>query len=198
MQRLTTWSLGFLVLVFPAALAAAQTPKTAAPPAKAALQASSVEVKRGTYLLQTMGCDDCHTPHKMGPKGLEPDMAFRLSGHPAGMQLPPAPQLGNGPWIWAGVGTMTAFAGPWGVSFAANLTPEVETGLGSWTEKMFFDAMRTGRHLGKGRPILPPMPYWAVGAATDQDLRAIFASLKSLPPIKNKVPDALDPPQAAR
>jgi hypothetical protein len=198
MKRLTKWSLGFLVLVFPVVLAAAQAPKPAAQPAKAAPQAPGVEVRHGAYLVQISGCDDCHTPHKMGPKGPEPDMSRRLSGHPADLKMPPAPELGKGPWVWAGAGTLTAFAGPWGVSFAANLTPDVETGLGSWTEQMFFDAVRTGRHLGKGRPILPPMPYWAVAAATDQDRRAIFAFLKSLPPIKNKVPNAVDPVQPAR
>jgi len=198
MKRSTKWSLGFLVLACPVVLAAAQAPKAAAPAARTAPQAPSAEVKHGAYLLQIMGCDDCHTPHRMGPKGPEPDMLLRLSGHQADLKMPPAPELGRGPWVWAGAGALTAFAGPWGVSFAANLTPDAETGIGSWTEKMFFDAMRTGRHLGKGRPILPPMPYWALAAATDQDLRAIFAALKALPPIRNKVPDALDPPQAAR
>jgi hypothetical protein len=197
MKRWTTWLCGSLFLVSPVVLAAAMAPGASAQLAKAAPQASGDEVKRGAYLVQIMGCDDCHTPHKMGPKGLEMDMSRRLTGHPADLKMPPAPELGKGPWVWAGAGTMTAFAGPWGVSFAANLTPDIETGHGSWTEKMFFDAMRTGRHLGKGRPILPPMPYWALSAATDQDLRAIFAFLKSLPPFKNKVPDALDPPQTA-
>ena len=57
-----------------------------------------------------------------------------------------------------GAATNTAFAGPWGVSFTANLTPDKETGLGKWTEEMFIATMRTGRHQGKGRPMLPPMP----------------------------------------
>jgi hypothetical protein len=191
MKHWKTSSFCVLLVLTTAVFLAAQAPKTAP-------QAPSADVKRGAYLVGIMGCDDCHTPHKMGPKGLEPEMSRRLSGHQAAIKMPPAPSLGKGPWVWAGAGTMTAFAGPWGVSFAANLTPDVETGHGSWTEKMFIDAMRTGRHLGKGRPILPPMPYWALAAATDQDLRAVFAFLKSLPPIKNAVPDALDPPQAGR
>jgi hypothetical protein len=191
MRHWKTLSLCLLLLLSAVIFSAAQPPKPAP-------QAPSADVKRGAYLVGIMGCDDCHTPHKMGPKGLEPDMSRRLTGHPAGLKMPPTPTFGKSPWVWAGAGTLTAFGGPWGVSFAANLTSDVETGHGSWTEKMFFDAMRTGRHLGKGRPILPPMPYWALAAATDQDLHAIFAFLKSLPPVKNKVPDALDPPQAAR
>ena len=56
--------------------------------------------------------------------------------------------------------TNTAWAGPWGVSFTANLTPDKETGLGDWTEEQFIATMRTGKHQGKGRPVLPPMPYF--------------------------------------
>lgn len=81
----------------------------------------------------------------------------------------------------------TATIGPWGASFAANLTPDIETGIGGWQPEMFINALRTGKHLGAGRPILPPMPWQTIGTLSDEDLRAIFAYLKSLPPIKNKV-----------
>ena len=72
-------------------------------------------------------------------------------------------------------------AGPWGVSFTANLTPDKETGLGNWTEEMFITTMRTGRHQGKGRPILPPMPYQFIATLNDEDLKAVFAYLQSIP-----------------
>jgi mono/diheme cytochrome c family protein len=146
-------------------------------------------VKRGEYLVVFGGCHDCHTPLKMGPQGPEPDMALALSGHPAAMKMPPIP-LPQPPWFWTGNITMTAFAGPWGVSYAVNLTPDNETGIGQWTEQMFVDAMRTGKHAGVGRPILPPMPWRNVGALTDADLKALFAYLKSIKPIKNTVPPA--------
>jgi hypothetical protein len=165
--------------------------------ALAASPASKPDVQRGAYLVRIMGCNDCHTPAKMGPKGLEPDMTRMLTGHPAELKMPPAPDLGKGPWVWAGSGTITAFAGPWGVSYAINLTPDVETGIGSWTEKTFVEAVRTGRHLGKGRPILPPMPWPGLAAATDRDLHAIYAYLKSLPPVKNAVPQPVEPPASA-
>jgi hypothetical protein len=152
-------------------------------------------VERGAYLVRIMSCNDCHTPWKMGAKGPEPDMSRALSGHPENLPMPPAPALADGPWGWVGAATNTAYAGPWGVSFAANLTPDPETGLGSWTAKTFIDAVRTGRHEGVGLPILPPMPYPALAAATDEDLKAIFAYLKSLPPIHNKVPRPVDPPE---
>jgi hypothetical protein len=110
--------------------------------------------------------------------------------------MPPAPDLGKGPWMMTAAATMTSFAGPWGVSYAMNLTPDPETGLGNWTEKMFIETMRTGRHLGKGRPILPPMPWVSLGAASDKDLKAVFAYLRSLPPVKNAVPQPAEPPKA--
>lgn len=155
-------------------------------------------IARGEYLVKTMGCHDCHTPHKLGPKGPERDMSRALTGHPEGMAMPPAPKLPPGPWVWAGSGTMTAFAGPWGVSFTANLTPDPETGLGKWTEDMFITAMKTGRQQGKGRPILPPMPYFVVAELNDEDIKSLFAYLQSLPPVKNRVPQPVDPPEAGR
>src|SRR5215831_2345188 len=100
----------------------------AAPPDAAA----SGSTARGEYLVNLGGCHHCHTPLKMGPKGPEPDMSRMLSGHPAAMVLPPAPKMSS-PWTWASVATNTAFAGPWGLSYAINLTPDA-TGLGNWTE----------------------------------------------------------------
>jgi hypothetical protein len=143
-----------------------------------------------------MGCNDCHTPLKMGANGPEPDMSRMLTGHPESLVMPPPPALPEGPWTTVASATNTAWAGPWGVSFTANLTPDPETGLGKWTEKQFIDTMKTGRHLGIGRPILPPMPYFMIGAAHDDEIKAIFAYLQSLPPVKNKVPQPIEPAQA--
>lgn len=150
-------------------------------------------LERGKYLVNIMVCNDCHTPFKMGPKGPEPDMSRELSGHPQDLVMPPVPQMGNGPWVWAGAGTNTAFGGPWGTSFTANLTPDPETGLGKWTEETFIQAIRTGRHEGQGRPILPPMPWPQFRNASDEDLKAVFAYLRSIKPIKNRVPLPVEP-----
>ena len=154
-------------------------------------------IDRGSYLVGMMGCNDCHTPWKMGPKGPEPDMTRALTGHPQDVVLPPAPAA-SGPWIWHGAATNTAFAGPWGVSYTANLTPDAETGLGKWTEEMFIATMRTARHQGKGRPILPPMPVKMIGKANDEDLKSIFAYLQSLAPVKNKVPAPVEPADGSK
>jgi hypothetical protein len=155
----------------------------------------AARVERGAYLVRAMGCNDCHTPWKMGPRGPEPDMTRALTGHPSEIVMPPPPSLPPGPWTWMGAQTNTAFAGPWGVSFTANLTPDPETGLGKWTADMFIAALRTGRHEGKGRPILPPMPAQMIAKLNDEDLAAIFAYLQSLPPVSNRVPQPIDPPE---
>ena len=144
-------------------------------------------IKRGEYLVTTTFCNDCHTPFKMGPNGPEPDMSRMLSGHPEDMKMGPPPKLTGG-WGMAAAVTNTAWTGPWGISYTANLTPDMETGTGSWTEEMFVQAMRTGKHLGTSRPILPPMPWPFLAKMTDEDLKAIFAFLRTVKPIVNHVP----------
>jgi mono/diheme cytochrome c family protein len=148
---------------------------------------------RGKYLVSTSGCMDCHTPWKMGPKGPEPDMSRWLSGHPQDKKMPPPPSV-PGPWQMVASDTNTAWAGPWGVSFTANLTPDEETGLGRWTVQDFKATIRTGRHMGRGREILPPMPIPVYNNMTDEDLEAVFAYLRTIPPIRNKVPEPWAPP----
>jgi len=152
-------------------------------------------VERGKYLVTVMICNDCHTPYKMGPKGPEPDMTRMLSGHPEQMKMPPPPKP-VGPWIASIAATNTAFAGPWGISYTTNLTPDKNTGLGIWTEDMFLKAMKTGKHMGTSREIQPPMPWPWFGKATGEDLKAIFAYLQSIPAIANRVPD-WEPPAPA-
>ena len=170
-------ALGFLVAV----ASAAESPRR---PAK---------VARGEYLVRTMACNDCHTPWKMGKNGPEPDMTRMLSGHPEAMQLPPPPRLAEGPWAIVTSATMTAWSGPWGVSFTRNLTPDPDTGIGKWTEQNFVDSIRNGKIMGKGRPLLPPMPWGMYRDLTDEDLKAMYAYLMSIPPLKNRVPEPLAP-----
>lgn len=155
-------------------------------------------VELGAYLVKTMGCHDCHTPWTLGPKGPEPDMTRALTGHPESLKMPPPPVLPAGPWMATFSATNTAWAGPWGVSFTANLTPDKETGLGDWTEEQFIATMRTGKHQGKGRQILPPMPYAVYGNLVDDEIKALWAYLQSLAPVKNRVPQPVDPPEGSQ
>lgn len=155
-------------------------------------------VQRGEFLVRSFGCHDCHTPKVPGPDGrLVPDPTRLLSGHPEGDPYPtwtPTDLTQHNAYMSAGT-MRTAWAGPWGVSFAANLTPDKEVGLGEWTEDMFLQTIRTGKHQGQpaGRDILPPMPWANLSHGTlgssDTDLKAIWAYLRSLPPVKNRVPD---------
>jgi len=193
--RLTTnVFFGVAMIALSGAIASAVTPASSSSASGPITKAqTAARIERGAYLVRTMGCNDCHTPWKLGPAGPEPDMSRALTGHPADVVMPPHPALPPGPWLWMGAATNTAFAGPWGVSFTANLTPDPETGLGKWTEDIFIQTLRTGRHEGKGRPILPPMPVKMIGQLNDEDLRSIFAYLQSLPPVKNRVPAPIDP-----
>jgi hypothetical protein len=185
-----TLTVAAVLAVAVAPMAANKTkPAVAAKPAD--LQAR--RVARGMYIVNTSGCHDCHTPWKVGPNGPEPDMTLALSGHPESLKLPPPPKLGDGPWVWTAAGTNTAFAGPWGVSYTANLTPDRMTGIGIWTEDIFVKTIRTGRHWGVSRPILPPMPWSVYRNMTDEDLKSVYAYLRTVKPIKNQVPDPLPP-----
>ncbi len=157
-------------------------------------------VERGKYLVTIMSCNDCHTPTVPGPGGAPvPDAARLLSGHPEGVPYPtwsPADLEQRHSSGLAGP-MLTAWAGPWGVSFGANLTPDKETGIGEWSEKMFIQAMRTGKHQGQpnGRDILPPMPWRSYSTASDDDLKAIWTYLCSVNPVKNRVPFPVPPKQ---
>ena len=155
------------------------------------------DVDRGRYLVTVGVCDDCHSPKIMTPQGPVIDSTRRLSGHPADAPGPKytAADLKPGNNIM-GAPDLTSWAGPWGVSFTYNLTPDKETGTGSWNDELFIRIIRSGKHMGAeaSRPILPPMPWQNFAQMTDDDLRAIFAFLQTLPPIKNKVPDPVPPP----
>lgn len=155
------------------------------------------KVERGRYIVNAFGCGDCHTPWQMGENGPEPDNTRMLSGHPSGLALPPAPALApDGPWNVVASATFTAWTGPWGVSYTRNLTPDKETGIGDWSEKEFVATIRNGKQRGIGRDLLPPMPWPPLSSLTDDDLASIYAYLRTIPPISNRVPDPLPPPAA--
>ena len=152
------------------------------------------QIARGKYLVTFGGCNDCHSPKIMTPMGPVPDSTRLLSGHPAGQPLaaidPKTVAPGN--WVLTDDGT-TTWVGPWGISYSANLTPDSSAGLGLWTADSFIKTMRTGKHMGTGRMLLPPMPWQSIGQLSDNDLRAIFAYLQTLKPINNRVPTPVPP-----
>jgi hypothetical protein len=151
-------------------------------------------VQRGEYLVTTMGCHDCHSPKIMGAQGPEINWERMLSGYQADAVLPPVEKAA----LQKGWALMTldlnAAVGPWGASFAANLTSD-QTGIGNWPEENFIRALKQGKFKGieNSRTLLPPMPWQNFINASDEDLKAIFAFLKSTKPISNLVPPPIPP-----
>lgn len=176
------------------ALAACNGTPADAPPTTTTAAAPADMVERGRMLIIGGLCHDCHTTKILGPEGPRADMNQMLGGHPQEIEITTPFQAAPGsPWTIATNDTLTAWSGPWGVSFGANLTPDENTGIGIWTEDMFITAIRSGKHMGVSRDILPPMPWEFLAQLSDDDLRAMFAYLQSIPPINNRVPVPLGP-----
>ena len=168
---------------------------TASPSGK---EAAALEdpVKRGERLVHLGGCGDCHTPMKLDPKiGMPvPDRTRWLSGHPENAPEPKGkPGEGDQGVIGA---TFTSFKLPFGTVYAANLTPDPETGIGKLTEAEFIATLRTGHKKGTERPLLPPMPWQNLAGLPEEDLKAMYAYLRSLLPIENRVPEPRVPGEA--
>jgi len=153
----------------PAAKPAAAT-KTAAKPAAAKTDAAAKAkaIERGRFLVGVSACVDCHTP---GTLFGAPDFTRQLSGSELGWQ------------------------GPWGTTYARNLTPDLETGLGYYKEVEIVNAIKGGKRLD-GSPMLPPMPWQNYTAYSDEDLHAMATYLLSLPPISHAVPERVPPGKA--
>jgi mono/diheme cytochrome c family protein len=149
-------------------------------------------VERGRYLVSLGGCNDCHTAKVPGPNGAPVlDTSKLLSGHP---ETAPVPS-----WSSENIERKRVVAATNG-SLLAKLTPHgpaqaVSTGIGEWSEETFIQMARTGKHQGQpnGRAVLPPMPWESLKGLTDDDLKAVWAYLKSLPPVKNQVPFPVPP-----
>lgn len=150
-------------------------------------------VTRGEHLVNSIGCHDCHTPKKFTENGMELDTDRLLSGYPQDEVLPDYDPNTAKSYILFNM-SLTAATGPWGTSFAGNLTPD-DTGIGTWSEEQFMRAIRKGLYKGLegSRPLLPPMPWQSYKNLPDEDLKAIFAYLKSIKPVENVVPSNLPP-----
>jgi mono/diheme cytochrome c family protein len=118
-------------------------------------------VERGSYLAAIMDCTGCHTPGTLVGK---PDPQRHLAGSEIGFKIPGL-----------------------GIFYPPNLTPDPETGLGKWSEADIIKAVRTGAR-PDGRMLAPVMPYHSYSRLTDADARALASYLKSLKPIRHKVP----------
>ena len=123
-----------------------------------------IRLARGRYLAENVaGCMDCHSPH---------DWTQRDSPITPGME---------------GAGEQMPVAGLPGVVYPPNLTPDPETGAGTWTDDQLARAIREG--VGHdGRALFPLMPYQNFASMSDEDLASVVVFLRSLPPVHNVVP----------
>ncbi|MDA3614115.1 diheme cytochrome c-553 [Polluticaenibacter yanchengensis] len=154
-------------------------------------------VTRGRYLVTIMGCNDCHTPKVMTPKGPALDEKRLLSGYDASRPFEGYDKATASSGAFAVMnGENTAYAGPWGVSYASNLTSDA-SGIGNWSLEHFKRAMKNGKYKGleSSRDLLPPMPWQNYINISDEDLECIFAFLKSTTPVENIVPAPVPPMQ---
>ncbi len=155
-------------------------------------------VQRGLQLVNQGRCNDCHTPLVEAEDGLVPDTNRTLSGHPSDSEIPKIPnsEIDSEEWLeFLSTLDSTVWAGEWGISFSANLTPDSTTGIGKWNEDVFVEIMRSGRHVSLKRNINPPMPWKDYAKLSDEDLKSIFAYLATLKPINNAVSKPIPLPQ---
>jgi len=157
------------------------------------------QVKWGEHLVTVSACHDCHSPKKMTEQGMEIDTALFLSGHPSQMAAVDVNRQDMETKGIIATSDLTSWVGPWGVSYTANLTPDA-TGIGNWKEEQFIYAIRNGKMKGLAgsRPMLPPMPWQMYRNMTDDELKAIFAYLKTTKPIHNIVPQPTPPVSAKK
>jgi mono/diheme cytochrome c family protein len=145
--------------------------------AAASTAAAETPLERGAYLMRSIvACGNCHTP-----KGPEGDIqSMELAG---GFVIEEPPFTAVTP----------------------NITPDEETGIGSWTDEQIITAIREGKRTD-GSIIGPPMPIGFYRNMSDADAEAIVAYLRSVPPIKNEVgkseyriplPESYGPPVGA-
>ena len=133
------------------------------------------QVERGEYLVELLACGSCHTDGAL--EGV-PDFNKSLAGSSIGI----------------------AYSNPMGdhqpgIAFPPNLTPDTETGLGTWTDKQIADAIRMGAGRHTNRRIVI-MPWQGYAKMTAEDVASIVAYLRSIEPVQHAVPDEVLPGQA--
>ena len=153
-------------------------------------------IERGKRLVELGGCSMCHTPKIKTAMGYRPDKDRFLSGYPEDKDLPNLPYAE----VVAGESDRsfyttdaTIWVGRWGVSFAPNLTPDPETGIGAWTEDDFINVFRGNQHFPEGQEIVTPMPINVYSQLSFFELRSIYIYLQTIEPISNEVPTRIYP-----
>lgn len=156
-------------------------------------------IQRGEYLVNTIGCADCHSPKEMTQNGPRIIDSLHLSGYPSSRKLTKVKLDAMQSGYVLMNGDLTATLGPWGVTYAANISSD-ETGIGNWTLEQFELAMVEGKYKGlaNARNLLPPMPTQNFRNLNKSDLKAIYLYLKSTKPVRNVVPNVMSLEEYAR
>ena len=151
------------------------------------------EIEKGKIITEIFGCADCHSPKIKEGEFLVNDPDKLFSGHPQDNVLPQFPPDIIGPDKWRGLFTdsMTAWGGPWGISYSANLTPDKKTGIGELTEENFVSILNIGIHSNMNRKLMQPMPWKEISELRNEDLKAVYKYLRTVKPVKNKVPESV-------
>ena len=151
------------------------------------------EIEKGRIITEIFGCVDCHSPKIMEGEFLVNDPDKLFSGHPQDNVLPKFSPDIIGPDKWRGLFTddMTAWGGPWGISYSANLTPDKKTGIGKLTEENFVSILNIGIHSNMNRKLMQPMPWKEISELEDEDIKAVYKYLRTVKPVKNKVPESV-------
>ena len=114
-------------------------------------------VARGKYILGAAAGCGCHTePGKAEPGKAEPGKTLNAGGR--------------------------RYDGPFGTVYSANITPDRQTGIGSWSDDQIIAAIRLGRR-PNGERLVPVHPYPVFNGMAETDLRALVAYLRSVPPV---------------
>ena len=188
-MKKTTLTSGILALSIAATLITYSVTTSKESASKLKPMTEDEKIKRGEYLVNSIGCDDCHSPKKLGPNGFEIIAEKRFSGFNPDQPLPSVNmgEVRKGWMLFAP--DLTSAVGAWGQSFSANISSDA-TGIGNWKEEQFIKALREGKSKGLDgtRPLLPPMPWFVYKNMTDEDLKSIFAYLKTTKPVHNLVP----------
>jgi cytochrome c553 len=189
-----THTLYIATILIAAALVAGLTVSCKKQRAKAPAGYTQQQIETGKALVEQWKCNFCHSPEIAGTEGPMPDPARLLSGHPQGEAIPDmSDMIITSPEYMEFLDNLdtTVWATDNRIVFSSNLTPDNETGIGTWNETTFIETIRQGQHAGLGRRLKYPMPWQELAELDDAQLVAIFAYLSSVKPVSNKVPESI-------
>lgn len=152
---------------------------------------SAEQLRQGELLVMEGRCHFCHTPELNKNDKYYGQILF---GYPSNKKLPDLPDAPKGSQQWtdflSNLDSTVWIAGN-KIVFSANITPDIETGIGNWSKEDFINTIRTGMHPGWKKKVNKPMPWLDYAKLSNDQLTSIYLYLKSQKPVYNKVPEPL-------